>query len=163
MDHKHLKTIVARVLLVTLMARICTSTAMQNPQSLPNTSKHLPQLLKLQRKSSDCLKPECHNIEMHADILQHLTSHGKNIDELFKQEKYTQHIQDELPYWLTLTCSQKSYKNAALLCMRYEKMLQNSQLTDILNHAFAKAGEYGILLEFACSLASQQRARATSQ
>lgn len=169
MDHKHLKTIVARVFLVTCVAVICcTSYAMESPHSLP-TTKHLTKLLQLHRKSTDCHELDFHDIEIHhepdyqdieirAEIVSFITSPKKNLVDLIVQTKYSKHIQEELKYWLSLACSKKAHKKAALLCARYERSLQRPDWELLRDHAFNKAHEDGILIEFACSLAQYQKA-----
>jgi hypothetical protein len=160
MERKHLKNNV-RVLLIGISTCVyAASYAMQNPLSTPRTSRHLPKLLNIHKKSMEG-ETDCHDIKMHAEIVSAVTSTDKHsykkIDELLAKECYNKHIQEELTYWISLACSQKVPKNAALLCARYEKTLDNSPWESIQEHAFTKADEYGILLEFASSLAKYQK------
>lgn len=150
MEHKQ-RNFGAKVLFIVFSLLVYTrSYAMENSQS-PPTTKHLGKLLKLQK--NDCKdSSHCHDIHMHADILDMILSHNKNLATFLKQEKYRDHIRPELFYWITMTCANKDHTSAALLYIHCGT--SNPELQD---HAFSKALEYDILLDFACSLEKYQR------
>lgn len=156
MDHRY-HNIIAKVLFITVALLVTiTSDAMQNSQSLPEQSS-LVTSQESNSKSENNLKQ-----------LQKILSHNKKrneikvlvssnqpdeLDKLLDQEAYEQAMKGEkLSEWISLACSKKSHKTAALFLARYERNAYAPSFTLMNDHAFSQADTYKILTDFSSSL-----------